>query len=612
MVVDHDSKTVDAPAEVDPLVGCVVDGRLKLERRIGAGGMGSVYAARQIDGTDRLVAVKFIRPELITHEESERRFWREIRTMAAQTHPHVVTVFFAGRATVAEAQVPYYAMELLGGKPLSRWCGNGRCMSLPIAVRVAVRIAQGLEFLHKQGIVHRDLKPANVQLLDDLGEQVKLMDFGLARQAVQDEARLTATDVVMGTPGYMSPEQLMGQDIDGRSDLYSLGATLHVMVFGRLPERASSGSVEDPRTYFSRLDVPPALSALIVELLEMNPGARPQSASEVIRLLQLVGAQLDTSDMGSQETEQFGGGKLQTPARPGPQSGKRVVPPDALAETAFSGLASEQGAASASTGLSRFRSSMRRQWLMPAFAVAGILVAAVVAWKWNDLAGSSATQAGAPVLQGDAPAGAGSNVSATPDSQAVASPALAQEEPDVVQTPVAEEAAISPVEPDARAVGRPGVDAATGEPSPSSGAAIAHGGEGAAAPATVADATPQTEAVDVATQPKVAAPPGEEGRRPKEHVADKAPADHKNQERPDKGEKATPKVKEPDVTPAVAGKTDGAVSTPPSGDTAGKTPAPDKPAEVVQPVTKPQGGTASPPDTPKPPVKDKESSVLED
>ena len=158
-------------------MGLEIDGRIRVERFLGAGGMGNVYVARQLDGTERLVAVKFIREELLVDEAFRARFWREIRTMSSANHRNVVTVHFAGVARVDDRELPYLAMELLEGDSLERFVAAGRPLPLHRAVKMAEGILEGLAALHGAGLVHRDLKLSNVFVLKN-SDEVKILDFG--------------------------------------------------------------------------------------------------------------------------------------------------------------------------------------------------------------------------------------------------------------------------------------------------------------------------------------------------------------------------------------------------------------------------------------------------
>ncbi len=256
---------------------------------IGAGGMGEVYRATDTK-LGRDIALKVLPPEMARDPERLARFQREARSVAALNHPHIVTIF-----SVEEANgVHFLTMELVEGQSLERLipaCG------LPVEriVEIASALADALTAAHEKGIVHRDLKPANVMLTDD--GRVKVLDFGLAKDvradrssdATQTFAGQTAMGVVMGTPAYMSPEQVAGRVLDHRSDIFSLGVILYEMASGRRPfEGASSAELasailrDTPRPLSKfRADLPEELGLLIQRCLKKDPQDRFPSARDV-------------------------------------------------------------------------------------------------------------------------------------------------------------------------------------------------------------------------------------------------------------------------------------------------------------------------------------------
>lgn len=274
----------EVEAQGDPLLGLEIDGRVRVERFLGAGGMGNVYVARQLDGTERLVAVKFVREELLQDDAFEKRFWREIRTMSSVNHRNVVVVYFAGVASVDDRRLPYLAMELLEGDSLERFVSAGRPLPLDRAFKMAEGILEGLAALHGAGLVHRDLKLSNVFVLKG-SDEVKILDFGLARPVVGEATPITSVSAVVGTPGYMSPEHLMGYETDARSDLYSFGVMLHVMVTGAMPGVDDSGKLQDPSVRFPHLALPRGVCDFLASLLALARDQRPQSAEEALHLL---------------------------------------------------------------------------------------------------------------------------------------------------------------------------------------------------------------------------------------------------------------------------------------------------------------------------------------
>lgn len=251
---------------------------------IAAGGMGEVYRARDAR-LQRDVAVKVL-PELFATDPDRRaRFERETQAVAALSHPHILAIFDVG----VQGQVAYAVTELLEGETLRE-----RLLSGPLPLRktieYGVQIARGLAAAHDKGIVHRDLKPENLFLLND--GRLKILDFGIARSVAAEGPTMAAsTDpgAVMGTAGYMAPEQVRGQPVDQRADLFALGAVLYEMIGGR---RAFQGETaaetmtailrEDPPEIADvRVPLPPGLDRIVRHCLEKNPAERFQSARDV-------------------------------------------------------------------------------------------------------------------------------------------------------------------------------------------------------------------------------------------------------------------------------------------------------------------------------------------
>ncbi|MCA9609402.1 MAG: serine/threonine protein kinase [Myxococcales bacterium] len=281
----------------DPLVGRRFDDRYELVRMVGAGGNGVVYVARQI-GLGRVVAFKMMFAERMREERAMRRFAREARALAALDHPGCVRVLDYRAEPDA---VPYLVMELVEGFPLVSLIGIS---GLPPqhAIIVALRIAEAVDAAHRAGIVHRDLKPENVILDLAAGElRVRLIDFGLALVFDRDkgrQSRLTAENRVVGTPEYMAPEQIKGEDADGRTDLYALGVLIYELLTGVPPFKGPTASA----TLGMHLDDPPpplplrnldgtaadALRSLVYSLLEKRPENRPRDAAEVATSLRAL------------------------------------------------------------------------------------------------------------------------------------------------------------------------------------------------------------------------------------------------------------------------------------------------------------------------------------
>jgi len=274
----------------------VADGRYEIVKLLGEGGMGAVYQARQV-AMDRMVALKLIRAEVVKSPDAVARFYREMKITAKIEHANTIRVYDFGET---EGQL-FLTMELLKGQTLKKALETGGKMPLDRIVHIATQITRALAAAHGEGVVHRDLKPDNVMLLEQYGDKdvVKVLDFGIAKSIEDtDQPQMTAAGAVIGTPVYMSAEQAMGQKVDTRADLYSLGVMLFEMASGRVPFTAPTlnallvaHAVEAPPPLLEvALDAHPQLAALIAQLLEKNPDARPQTAKEVEqRLAALVG-----------------------------------------------------------------------------------------------------------------------------------------------------------------------------------------------------------------------------------------------------------------------------------------------------------------------------------
>ena len=235
----------------------------------------------------RAVAIKVLAPQLATSAAARSRFAREARAAAAVVHDHVVAI----HAVDSWNGLPYLVMPFIPGQSLQERVDRDGPMDLKQVLRIGIQTAQGLASAHAQGLVHRDVKPSNI-LLENGVERVKLTDFGLARAV--DDASLTQSGVVAGTPQYMSPEQARGEPVDHRSDLFSLGSVLYFMCAGHAPFRASSTpavlrrvSDEQPRPIREiNPDVPVWLAEIIERLHAKNPVDRFGSAGEVAELFE--------------------------------------------------------------------------------------------------------------------------------------------------------------------------------------------------------------------------------------------------------------------------------------------------------------------------------------
>jgi len=269
---------LDAEGVEKPMLG-----RYEVEKELGKGAMGVVYLGKD-PKISRVVAIKtmalaqeFEEDEL---EEVKERFFREAETAGRLNHPNIVTIYDAGE----EHDLAYIAMEFLKGHDLTRYCKPDHLLKMSTVLSIVARAAEGLDFAHRQNVVHRDIKPANI-MYEPESDTIKITDFGIAR--ITDSSK-TKTGMVLGTPSYMSPEQLAGKKVDGRSDLFSLGVMLYQMLSGSLPFKADSMAslmfkitneeAADVRTI--RAEVPESLAAVVNKALTKDVDKRFQTGAE--------------------------------------------------------------------------------------------------------------------------------------------------------------------------------------------------------------------------------------------------------------------------------------------------------------------------------------------
>jgi serine/threonine-protein kinase len=263
-------------------------GRYQIERELGKGAMGVVYQGKD-PKIGRIVAIKtmaFAR-EFEADELADvmARFFREAETAGRLNHPNIVTIFDAGE----ERELAYIAMEFLKGQDLLPYTKPGQLLPPEKVVSIIARVADALGYAHRQNVVHRDIKPANI-MYEPQTDTVKVTDFGIARIT---DASKTRTGMVLGTPSYMSPEQLAGKKIDGRSDLFSLGASLYQLLSGRLPFEGESMAqlmykiANEPAPDILQFNarVPPALVAFLSRAMAKEPGERFQTGEEFAQAL---------------------------------------------------------------------------------------------------------------------------------------------------------------------------------------------------------------------------------------------------------------------------------------------------------------------------------------
>jgi len=351
-------------------------GRFKVEAVLGRGGMGEVYKA--FDPTlQRIVAVKTVRPD-IDRPEYLDRLMREAQACARLSHPHIVTVYEAGQVD----GIVYIAMEYLQGQNLSQVLERND-LSFEAKIRVLQQVLEALHHAHGLDVVHRDIKPSNIHIQSD--GSVKLVDFGLARMLEADT--LTASGNVLGTPHYASPEQLKGEEIDRRTDIYSTGVMAYEMLSGRRPFEPDNSSIssiilkviqqpaEPMNTDMSRML--PEIESIVSRAMSKAPIDRFQSADEMHQALVDF---LDKSRVQISQIESHGGSTVVVPQA-------RAVP-----EMPLSAAVPEDG--------------LRRLWWAggaAAAAVAAVLVAVLVGWPASNVESAAAPAPNVPMPTAAAP-----------------------------------------------------------------------------------------------------------------------------------------------------------------------------------------------------------------
>lgn len=355
--------------------GYEVTSEITLVRRLGAGGMGTVWVARHAKLQSEVV-VKFLSESLTSDAEACERFSREVIATVQVRSPHVVQTLDHG---VTESGVPYIVMELLEGQDLAKVLRARKLLRPDEVQHIVEGVAAALSKAHERGIVHRDIKPANVFMCNGSPRPfVKLVDFGIAKR-LEDET-MTATNALLGTPAYMSPEQMGGvREIDHRSDLWALAVLAFHCLTGAPPFRGahvaniahSIFNEPTPRATASRPELPPAIDAWMERALAREPEDRFSSAREMADTLAL--ALGDLAYLTTNRLLELNGNPFAKPPRP-PQptpSGGLLMPPSS--PTAFDGVGATLGP-SAITQASYMSSPRLKWWVMGTAALAVVLI----------------------------------------------------------------------------------------------------------------------------------------------------------------------------------------------------------------------------------------------
>jgi serine/threonine-protein kinase len=283
-------------AASDPFIGKVIDNRYEIQARIGEGGMGVVYKARQVS-IDRVIAIKMLNPQMAADPTWVQRFYNEAKACSRLQHPNTIRMFDFGQSSEGRL---FMTMEFLDGVVLRQALATQSPFASNRVIKILIQCCASLAEAHAIGIIHRDIKPDNVFLLNMAGSPdfVKLLDFSVAKLLQENDRMRTQAGVVFGTPQYMSPEQGRGLPLDARSDLYALGILAYEMLTGRVP--FNDDNPMNVLQMHLRAEVPPmpntipySVQQVVRRALEKEPGRRYQSAGEMMQHCQQVFSELN-------------------------------------------------------------------------------------------------------------------------------------------------------------------------------------------------------------------------------------------------------------------------------------------------------------------------------
>lgn len=303
VVIRHDQRTADL------MVGRTIEGRYRLDAKLGVGGMGAVFVATRLHIGDT-VAVKVLLQEQLGVPEAVARFRREAQIAARLKHPNAVSIYDFG---ISSEGLMYIVMELVEGHSLRQIIKQQGTIEAAAVTEITGQVCSALDEAHRQNIVHRDIKPDNIIVYHSAGGlRVKVLDFGIAKLREATAGNLTLAGTVMGTPYYMSPEQCLGEEIDCRSDIYSLGIVLYEMLCGVVPFNSPTPTAvvvqhvtqAPPMLRSVVAGIPPAVESVVLRALEKRREARPQTAGA-------LSEELKAAIRGASHTSQSG---VKTPA----------------------------------------------------------------------------------------------------------------------------------------------------------------------------------------------------------------------------------------------------------------------------------------------------------